>query len=374
MRAARAFRRFVFGIAAFCALFALGATARAADPVGNAPRDVPVVLEPQTVVIPPLMSDMVSETHGWLTIAYPSSVKDRVAPLVAQADAFKAELEARLGQEVLDRVEVRVARSPEDMALLAPASHPPPAYAVGVAYPSLRLVLLSLRNPKTAEAPDLGEVFRHELVHVAVEDAFAHHHVPLWFNEGFAVVASDEAAFQRARTLWDATLAGSVLPLADLDKSFPDENYEVSIAYAESADFVRYLNRDSDRARFQAMVARVRGGATFDRALTDSYGTDLRKLEFEWREDLSRRFSLWPVLTGGSFLWSITLVVFGAAWWKRRKKNKETFTRWEAEEAAEERLRALAAQTAVEDDVLVTSMPSSAPPRRLHEGQWHTLH
>lgn len=373
MKVLHALRSFVFAFAAAVAFAAFGSTAQAAEPVGNAPRDVPVVLEPHNVVVPPLTSDMVSETHGWLTIAYPSSVKDRVAPLVAEADAFKADLEDRFGQDVLAKVEVRVARSPEDMAALAPQSHPPPAYAVGVAYPSLRLVLLSLRNPKTAEAPDLGEVFRHELVHVAIEDAFAGHHVPLWFNEGFAVVASNEAAFQRARTLWDATLSQSVLPLADLDKSFPDDNYEVSIAYAESADFVRYLNRDPDRARFQAMVERVRSGATFDRALTDSYGTDLRKLEYEWREDLARRFSLWPVLTGGSFLWSLILVAFGAAWWKRRKKNRETLARWEAEEAAEERLRALV-PLPVEDDVLVTNVPSSVPPGRLHDGQWHTLH
>ena len=119
----------------------------------------------------------------------------------------------------------------------------------------------------------------------------------------------------------------------------------------------------------------MRKGAPFDRALTDSYGTDTRKLEYEWREDLTQaasasgRCSRAARCCGRSSSWRI-----GAAWWKRRKKNKETLARWEMEEAAEERLRALAALP-VEDEVLVTnSVPGSVPPGRLHDGQWHTLH
>ncbi len=96
-------------------------------------------------------------------------------------------------------------------------------------------------------------------------------------------------------------------PLADLDRGFPAGGYEVSIAYAESADFVRFLMRDADRARFGSFVERMRAGAGFDRALEDAYGTDLRKLEYEWREDMGHHFSVIPMLTGGG-------VLVGASW------------------------------------------------------------
>lgn len=348
--------------------------ARAGDPVGNVPHDAPIILEPHTVKLPPLAADMTTETHGWLRISYPTSVKEKVDPLVAEADTFKAYLEDRFDQDVLSDVEVRVARSPADMEALAPIGHPPPAYAVGVAYSPLHLVLLSLTAPKTAEADDLGETFRHELTHVAIFDAFAGHHVPLWFNEGLAVEASGELAWQRNTTLWNATLSDAIIPLDDLDKSFPDENYQVSIAYAQSADFVRFLLRGEDRARFQSLVARVRNGQAFDRSLADAYGTDLRRLEYEWHEDLSKRFSLWPVVTGSAFLWGLIVVIFVVAWVKRRRRAKETLARWAREEAEEDRLRALAAETALPDEVVVMR-PSSPPQPQIHrDGRWHTLH
>ena len=65
---------------------------------------------------------------GWLRVAYPPSAHERVQPLLDDADDVKAQLADELGQPVLTRaVEVRIARSPEDMASLAPSELPPPA-------------------------------------------------------------------------------------------------------------------------------------------------------------------------------------------------------------------------------------------------------
>ncbi len=356
---------------AFVIALVFSAPARAADEaVEMAPRDTPLILEPQSVKIPALMSDMTSRDHDWLKLAYPKSIESRADALVATSDAFKTELGSWFGQTILDHVEVRLARSQEDMNALAPVGYPPPRYAVGVAYPALHLVLISLREPKTAEATDLDEVLRHELVHVALFDATQGHHVPLWFNEGLAVYASGESSFLRTRTLWDATLSKTILPLDELDKGFPQENQQVSIAYAESADFVRFLLRDEDRARFGSLVERVRKGAPFDRALSDSYGDSTRKLEYQWREELDKRFSFWPVLTGSSMIWAIIMGVLVLAYVRRRKKAKETLAQWAREEAEEDRLRAEVV-TANESDALVVRR---SVPAVEHDGIWHTLH
>ncbi len=346
------------------------APARADGEVENAPRDTPLVLEPTHVTIPALLADMTSRDHGWLKISYPTSIESRALGLLDDADAFKAELGSWFGQTVLEHVEVRLARSPEDMAALAPVDLPPPRYAVGVAYSPLHFILVSLREPKTAEGTDLKEVMRHELVHVALWDATQGHHVPRWFNEGLAIYASGEASFQRTRTLWDATLSKTLLPLSDLDKGFPDENQQVSIAYAESADFVRYLLRDEDRARFGSLIERVQKGAAFDRALSDAYGENTRKLEYEWREELDKRFSFWPMLTGSSMLWAITMGVLVIAYVRRRRKSKDTLALWAKEEADEDRRRGTIVE-AIESDAVV--MRRNVPTVE-HDGQWHTLH
>ncbi len=350
----------------------LGAAPARADgeAVESAPHDAPMILEPTSVTIPALKPDMTTRDREWLKLAYPTSVESRVTSLLDETDAFKGELGGWLGQTVLDHVEVRIARSQEDMNAMAPVGLPPPRYAVGVAYSALHLVLIALRDPKTAEAVDLPEVLRHELVHVALFDATQGHHVPHWFNEGLAVQLSGESSFLRMRTLWDATLSKTLIPLQDIDRSFPDDNQKVSIAYAESADFVRFLLRDEDRARFGSLVERVRKGTAFDRALSDAYSDSTRKLEYQWHEDLDKRFSFWPVLTGSSMVWALIMGMLALAWVRRRRKAKETLARWAKEEAEEDARRA-AVVDAIDDATFVVRR---SVPTIQHDGEWHTLH
>jgi hypothetical protein len=241
---------------------------------------------------------------------------------------------------------------------------------VGVAYSALHLVIISLRDPKTAEAVDLPEVLKHELVHVGLFDATQGHHIPRWFNEGLAVNLSGESHVARLRTLWDATLSKTLIPLDDLDKSFPDDAQKVGIAYAESADFVRFLMRDEDRSRFGSLIERVRKGAPFDRALSDAYADSTRKLEYQWHEELEKRFSFWPMLTGSSMLWAIIMGMLVVAWVRRRRKSKETLARWAKEEAEEDRLRAAVVEVAAETSFLARR----SVPTIQHDGEWHTLH
>ncbi len=338
------------------------------------PRDVSIEGETSAAKLPPLPGGFERLDDGWLVFEAPSSVHDRVEPLVREAQEFRAHLSEDLGQPVLDHVLVRIAHSPEEMAELAPEGQPPPPYAAGVAYPPSHLVLLTLREPVSWEAPDLSSLLRHELTHVALSDAVSNHHVPRWFNEGFAIRESGELPWARTRTLWDASLSKRLLPLGALDQGFPSDSYDVSIAYAESADFVNFLMRDTDRTRFGSLVERVRAGADFSRALEDAYGTDMRKLEYEWREAVSRRFGLVPMLTGGGVLWTLIVGLAGAAWFKRRRRAKAKLAQW-AREEAEMDTATLATEVVHHppgDDDLPPRVPSL--PVVEHEGRWYTVH
>lgn len=352
-----------------------------------APRDAPAVADVASVKLPPVPSTYVAkDVGGWLHLRYVPNAEPRVEPVVRDAAAIKSQLEDMLGEPVLGDVEVRIARDFDEMTTLAPVGLPPPSYASGVAYAPLRLVLLTLSAPDAAaDAPDIEEVFRHEMVHVALEEAVAGHHVPRWFNEGVAIYASGENRLQRTKTLWDATLSRTLLPLSDLDQGFPADRFEVNIAYAESADFVRFLLRDGDEARFRSLVERTRKGTSFERALADAYGSDVRKLEYQWREELAKRYSFYPVLTGGSLLWVLTFVALVFGYVKRRRRTKATLARWAAEEAALEAAMAAAAraelaQVAAAEDSSAHVGAGPPPPRTSevpkieHDGGWHTVH
>jgi hypothetical protein len=356
-------------------------TARAdSDAASAQPRDVGVLVQSWVARLPPAPPDFQRLEYGWLTIEAPASIHDRVQGIVRDAEEYRTRLSADFGQPVLPQALVRIARGPEQMADLAPEGAPPPTYAAGVAYPSAHLALLALRAPRTWEAPDLTELLRHELGHIALYDAVGGQHVPRWFDEGLAIHESGELPWARRMALADASFGRRLVPLAELDRSFPPDHYEVNVAYAESADFVSFLLRDVDRARFGSLVERVRAGTAFDRALEDAYGTDIRKLEYEWREGLSRRFSIVPALTGGGALWVFIVVLATAAWMKRRKRARERMARWAREEAemeaalaSAERERAEQAAAAPAEDQ-IPSGPTRGIPVVEHQGRWYTVH
>ena len=162
-------------------------------------------------------------------------------------------------------------------------------------------------------------------------------HVPVWFNEGLAIALSGEIAIgAHEDALERDALRARSIPLADLDRSFPRDHFEVGIAYAESADFMRFLTRKSDRLRFAAMIERVREGQPFERAVAEAYGSDLRRLEFQWRSDSSTasRSSRSSPAAGSSGI--VVIVVLVAAYVRRRRRAKAILARWEREEAIED--------------------------------------
>jgi len=139
---------------------------------------------------------------------------------------------------------------------------------------------------------------------------------------------------------------------------------------------VRFLLRDGDHQRFLAFVDRIRGGQAFDRALGDAYGTDLRKLEYQWTEGLSKRFTVLPVIFGGSLLWVGVIVLLVAGYVRRRRRSKETLARWEREEAAEAAaLEALRdPEQALLEQAGEAALAKAGLPMVEHQGRWYTLH
>jgi len=340
--------------------------------------------------LPSMPAGFNSYDGGWIRFVYPPSSLARVQPLIAQADAVRHELSQRLGFPVLSGVRVEIARTPGEMTTFAPAGAPYPEYASGVAYSEIGLVLLTLAPVHPGTEEDLGEVFRHELAHVALYDAVNGQPIPRWFNEGFAVMASGESSYLRMKTMLMANVGGSLLPLRDLERVFPNDETQAQVAYAEAADVVRFLVRREDVHRFRALIERQRAGETFESAVSGAYGIELNRLELEWRDDVSRRYTFWPVLLSGTGFWVIALGVFVWGWRRRKRRDKLTLQRWAREEAAEDlqraRIAAAVRQEAARVHIVLarSAEPPQAPvppplaevevPRVEHDGQWHTLH
>ncbi len=358
----------------------------AADEPSDIPEPVEAALEAQ---LPPAPSGFVREQHDGVRWEYPEPAREVVEDLRGVQREAWARLGSELDAELGSGLVIRIGRDPEQMAALAPVGQPPPSYASGVAYPQRGLVLLTLAAPETWERPDVETVLVHELAHVALHRAVNGHAVPRWFTEGVAIHAAGEQSMDRIRTLWSGTVSGRLLPMERLARGFDENPHRVSLAYAQSADFVRWLlARDDGEARFAELIERLGRGQAFETALERTYSISMRSLEIEWHDSLAERFQAWPLLFGSGGLWVLAALLIVIAYARRKRKDAKTLREWEEEErAVVAASRVLIAERearpehASEDDAEVLyvvppepRMRESGVPTVEHDGRSHTLH
>ncbi len=340
------------------------------------------------LTVPALPVDHVSERRGPITVSYPRAIKPVIEGALRRVEGDARAVASQFGMREVPPLSVRLVSDPEMMRRLAPREAPPPAYAVGVAYPAARLALVSATAPRTWEASNVAQVLRHELSHLMLAEATNHAALPRWLAEGIAVHQADEHSFERFQELASASWTGRLVPLRRLDDGFSEGPDQVNVAYAEATDFVGYLLRIDGPTRFAIMLDHVREGASFEDAVSQTYGASLPRVEEEWRHDLDGRVAFAPLWAGTGLLSIAGAVLVVAALIRRRLKNKATLARWESEERARRSNRwmlltrpalGLVPSRPANDDGAAGPAPSPRAvgddlPRVTHDGREHTLH
>ncbi len=248
-----------------------------------------------------------------------------------------------IGEDLRDlpvprRIEIRLIKRAEDLARAAPPGRGAPPWAIGVAYPDVGVVVVAYRRgPMPA---DVRSTVRHELAHLALGAALGAR-APRWLHEGFAYLHSSDFSIDRARTLTGMAWSGDVIPLAELDDCFPAAELAAERAYAESYDFISFLARrgrsadaddDGNRWPFRRFLALVAGGTPIDEAARKAFTADLAHLFAEWHESLRQRYLMLPVGMLGVLVWILAAGLLILAWLRKRRLNRETLARWQAEE------------------------------------------
>jgi hypothetical protein len=337
------------------------------------------------LALPPVPKDFIRERVGKVTWAYHPSAVDLAQDLERELPAIYRRIGAEFGSPELDStMEIRIARGPSDMIALAPAGAAPPSYAVGVAYPAVGLVILSVVNPQSWLPPDLSGVLTHELSHIALHRAVSGKYLPLWFVEGLAIHQAGEQNLARVQVLWEAAAVDEILTLSSLSRNFPSRPHEVNLAYAQSADLVEHLLRNAnDRERLPVLLRSVAKGLTFEQSMLESYHIDIAYLDREWRQALAERFRVLPLVLTGTVLWGGIAILVVVAFVRRRRDHHAKLARWAEEEAAHERALqaleldrqvALREEAAREASVVAALPPEAGVPTIEHEGQRYTLH
>jgi Peptidase MA superfamily len=276
---------------------------------------------------------------GRVTVRSPKALHRLAARLAAAAESSLARIAGDLdGLTAPGPIEVRLVDDARELLGVAPAGRGVPPYAVGVAYPDLGVISIAQR--RGAELQDAEATLRHELAHIALGAALGDD-VPRWLHEGFAYQHAAEWSWERTETLAGMIWFHSIIPLEQLDRSFPTEEMATHRAYAEAYDFVGFLSRrgrwddkadDGDRYPFRHFLADLASGQSMDGAAIRAFGHPIADLFDEWRSDIGNRLMFAPVGLFALSLWLAAAILLVLAWARRRRQARATLARWAEED------------------------------------------
>jgi hypothetical protein len=161
--------------------------------------------------------------------------------------------------------------------------------------------------------PNLERDLAHELSHLYVYTAAGGDasKIPGWLNEGLALNASASPDTSLDDEMNTAIHDGVLLSMSDLCvpafSALPPR--DAALGYAQSASFVRYIDKRYGGSQIKALIAAYAGGASCADGVNSVLGTTLPDLETQWHGDLGQTY-VEPIFQEFSlFPWVVAWVV-----------------------------------------------------------------
>jgi len=203
-----------------------------------------------------------------------------------------------------------------------------PAWVGGVALPDKNRVIIRL-DLSASEWQRCQGILTHELSHIVL------HHVlsvpgatpaPRWLDEGIAQYAEGRPFSSDTPELAMRAFFRNLIPLDELEGSFPQGEGASSLAYAEAFSFVSFMVRVApDSQPLKDLARRMAQGLTLDDAIRAVFLSDPANLEAQWKASLRNDKSWLPRVGSQALvaLFLIVAVVLGASRIVRRREHIE---------------------------------------------------
>lgn len=187
-----------------------------------------------------------------------------------------------------------------------------PSWGAGLTFPGSRLIVVR------ADAGDPFGILRHELAHVALHRRIKGR-VPLWFDEGYAVMAAQEYGRLADLRLNVTVAAGKVPDLRGLDGALRGTRGDAEAAYALAGSAVAELARRNPSGSLGPLLGRLVNGEPFEDAVLATTGLTAERFDEAWHRRVRQHYN-WLVwlATGGAWL-IVTLLLGWAAAWRRHR-------------------------------------------------------
>jgi hypothetical protein len=133
----------------------------------------------------------------------------------------------------------------------------------------------------------------HELTHLVIHQATKNPFgdIPTWLDEGLAVYFSGELdasgmGYHDRGLVAAAAKDGQLMTLQTLSSTFPADPNQTTLAYAESGVVVEFIIKHYGKDAMFKLLDVFHQGSTYDDALKQALGVDMRGLDNAWRQSL----------------------------------------------------------------------------------------
>lgn len=233
---------------------------------------------------------------------------ERLGRRVAEAAAERPDW-LGLGQVPLGPI--MVALVPDQATFQAWTRGRLPTWGAGMALPRSGVIVVR------ADGGDALVTLRHEMAHLALHRRIQVR-VPLWFDEGYAVLAAQEYGRLAALRLNVAVAAGRVPTLPALDAALRGSEGDATSAYALAASAVAELARRHPSREIGPLLERLERGAPFDSAVLAMTGLSVDRFADTWHLATRRRYN-WGIWFAAGGVWVVLALFLGAgAAWRRQ--------------------------------------------------------
>lgn len=297
------------------------------------------VLVPALHAQEPLLPGAARHQAGrFLVLAYPSEAR-LARSLLAEAqarDTFPGL--PRLGRQVT----IVLARDEAMFRQLVGGGAP--EWGAAIAFPGLQRIVMQGRDAG-ADAGDPRVTLRHELAHLALEEALGPD-VPTWFNEGYASYAAGEWGREEVIVTSVGLVWRGLPTLERLDQGFRGGSEVAQRSYALAHRAVAELAALDEARGLDLFFRYWQEQGSLERALRSAYGMSGADFERHWRSRVRRQYGAIALVADLSVLSIFLVVLLGPLWWQRRRRQRlrlERMREADAAQEARERAGALAA-------------------------------
>ena len=244
---------------------------------------------------------------GGLTVVYQSGFEGQARITMQVYEQMRASLKDRLGTAPGEPVIIELCATQKQFDVTTGGRHDPAT--LGLAYPQQDRIVINCVRAGEPGYNDLRTTVRHELCHLAIGaiERSGQRRVPYWFNEGLCVHISGRLPLPNEGWLPQYIARDIAIPLEDLLMNFPENPVALRVAYEQSVDIVRFIDKNFSETAIKDICRRVAQGETFDQAILAETGLTMVQLEQEWLNSLGmgntliafflRRFDIFALIS-----------------------------------------------------------------------------